>query len=176
MTDIAKEYGAALFMLAKEEGKADAFAQSLERIGTALSEQPDYTVLLSLPNIAKEERVALIETAFASAVEETVLSFCKLLCEEGYMHAFFEAKAEFDALYDDDKHISHATVTSAVPLTDDEKHKLILKLQALSGHTVEAHYLLDTSLLGGVIVDMDGTVYDGSVKRQMHRIKEVIEA
>ncbi len=175
MTDIAKEYGAALFMLAKEEAKTDAFAQSLCVVEAAFAAEPDYTVLLSSPNIAREERTALIEAAFAGSVEETVLSFLKLLCEEGYIRAFDAAKAEFDALLADDQRVSFATVTSAVPLTDGEKQTLLSKLQALGGRTVEAHYLLDETLLGGMVVEMDGTVYDGSLKRQMRQIKEVIE-
>ncbi len=176
MTDIAKEYGAALFMLAKEDGNAEAVARSLALVNAAFRENPDYQTLLSLPNIAREERVSLIDRAFASSVEESVLSFLKLMCEEGCIRAFTTAKAEFDALLDDDKRLSHATVTSAVPLTDGEKHTLIAKLEALSGRTVVAHYRTDESLLGGMVVELDGTVYDNSLKRQMNRIKEVIEA
>jgi len=83
MTDIAKEYGAALFMLAKEDGNVDAVARSLSLIESMLEANPDYKVLLSLPNVAREERVGLLDKAFAASVEETVLSFLKLMCEEG---------------------------------------------------------------------------------------------
>ena len=176
MTDIAKEYGAALFMLAKESGNVDAVAQSLALVEAAFEAHPDYNILLSLPNVAREERVALIDQAFAASVEDSVLSFLKLMCEENAIRAFSAAKAEFDALVDDDKRVSHAVVTSAVALTDDEKRTLIAKLQARSGRTVQAEYRLDTALLGGMVVELDGTVYDNSLKRQVSRLKEVIEA
>ncbi len=176
MTDIAKEYGEALFMLAKEDGNINAVACSLALVESAFETHPDYDSLLSLPNVAREERVALIEQAFADSVEDCVLSFLKLMCEENCIRAFSAAKAEFDALVDDDKRVSHAIVTSAVPLTDDEKGALITKLQARIGRTVQAEYHLDPALLGGVIVELDGTVYDNSLKRQVSRLKEVIEA
>ncbi len=176
MTDIAKEYGAALFMLAKEDGNVDAVAHSLALVDAAFRANPEYQVLLALPNIAREERVSLIDGAFSSSVEESVLSCLKLMCEEGCIRAFAAAKAEFDALLDNDKRLSHATVTSAVPLTDSEKQALIAKLEALSGRTVTAHYRTDEGLLGGMVVELDGTVYDNSLKRQMTRIKDVIEA
>ncbi len=176
MTDIAKEYGAALFMLAKEANALDAFADSLAVVEAAFQSEPDYERLLSLPNIPREERVNLLDKAFSGAIDDTVLSFLKLLCEEGYITAFALAKAEFSALLDDDKRISHAEVTSAVPLTDGEKQTLIHRLQAIGGRTVVAHYHIDASLLGGVVVEMEGKVYDGSLKRQMNRIKEVIDA
>ena len=176
MTDIAKEYGAALFMLAKESGNVDAVARSLSLAETMFEAHPDYRVLLSLPNVAREERVALIDKAFASSIEETVLSFLKLMCEEGYMLSFAAAKAEFDALLDNDRRVSHASVVSAVPLTDEQRRALITKLQALSGRTVAAEYTVDAGLIGGMIVELDGKVYDNSLKRQVSRIKEVIEA
>ncbi len=176
MTDIAKEYGAALFMLAKEDGNLDAVIKSLALVETAFQDNPDYELLLSLPNVAREERVALLDAAFANTIEETVLSFLKLMCEEGYIRAFATAKAEFDALVDDDNRLSHAVVTSAVPLTDSEKAALIAKLERQSGRHVEAEYRLDEALLGGIVVELNGTVYDNSLKRQMTRIKEVIEA
>ena len=175
MTDTVKEYGTALFMLAKEENKTELFARNLATVEAALAAEPDYAVLLSLPNIAREERVSLIDEAFASSVDDTVLSFLKLLCEEGGMRLFADAKAEYDALFAEDQRITHATVTSAVPLTDEERQAIVNKLQTISGHTVEAHYLLDESLLGGVVVEMNGTVYDSSLKRQMRHIKDVIE-
>ncbi len=176
MTDIAKEYGEALFMLAKEDGNVDAVARSLALVEAVFEAHPDYDILLSLPNVAREERVALIDQAFAASVEDSVLSFLKLMCEENGIRAFAAAKAEFDALVDDDKRVSHAVVTSAVPLTDDEKRALIAKLQSRSGRNVQAEYRLDAALLGGMIVELDGTVYDNSLKRQVSRLKEVIEA
>ena len=176
MTDIAKEYGEALFMLAKEDGNVDAVTRSLALVEAVFETHPDYDILLSLPNVAREERVALIDQAFAASVEDSVLSFLKLMCEENCIRAFDVAKAEFDALVDDDKRVSHAIVTSAVPLTDDEQQALIAKLQARSGRSVQAEYRLDATLLGGVIVELDGTVYDNSLKRQVSRLKEVIEA
>ena len=176
MTDIAKEYGAALFMLAKEDGNVDAVARSLTVVETVFRAHPDYVILLSLPNIAREERVALIDQAFAASVDDAVLSFLKLMCEENCIRAFAVAKTEFDALVDDDKRVSHAVVTSAVPLTADEQNTLIAKLQALSGRTVQAQYRVDEALLGGMVVELDGTVYDNSLKRQVSRLKEVIEA
>ena len=158
MTDIAKEYGAALFMLAKEDGNLDAVIQSLSLVETAFNANPDYELLLSLPNVAREERVALIDSAFADAVEESVLSFLKLMCEEGYIRSFATAKAEFDALVDDDGRLSHAIITSAVPLTDDEQAAMIAKLEKQSGRRIKAEYRVDAGILGGVIAEVDGTV------------------
>lgn len=174
MTDIAKEYGAALFLLAKEEGKADDYARDLELVRGVFEENPAYAVLLSSPNIAKKERASLLEDAFGDALEGDVLSFLKLLCEKEHILLFNSCKAAYDELLSEDRKVSVATVKSAVPLTDTEKKTLIQKLEALSGRTVDAYYTVDESLLAGVVIEIDDKILDGSLKRQIRNLKEVI--
>lgn len=175
MTELAKEYGAALFLLAKEEDSVDACVRSMTVIDTALADNPSYATLLSSPNIPKKERTALLDEAFAAHVDRTVLSFVKLLCEKGHIRLFADCKEAFDALVTEDRRTVIAKVTSAVELTDNEKATLIERLQAMDGRTVTAVYHTDASLLGGVVVELDDRVLDGSLKRQIHRLKEVIE-
>lgn len=174
MTDIAKEYGTALFMIAKEEEAVAAFAGALSLVQDAFAQNGEYQELLASPGIPLKERTALLEQAFASSVPESVLSFLSLLCEQGHIREFAACKAEYDALYNEAARVSRTVIKSAVPLSDGEKQTLIDKLQTLSGHTVEAVYEIDESLLGGVVVEMDDRVIDGSLKRQMRKLKEVI--
>ena len=70
--------------------------------------------------------------------------------------------------------MSHALVKSAEPLTDEEKAKLIAKLEKVSGKSVDAEYRIDKSILGGVVVEMEGTIIDGSLKHRLESVKEVI--
>ncbi len=175
MTELAKEYGAALFLLGKEEGTLDAVTAGLAVMSEAFADNPTYLELLSSPNIPRQERLSLLEEAFAPHVETTALSFVKLLCEKGHIRAFAECRDAFDALVTEDRRTVIAKVTSAVALTDEEKAALIERLEAMDGRTVTADYHTDASLLGGVVVELDDRVLDGSLRRQIHRLKEVIE-
>lgn len=175
MTDISREYGSALFILAKEQNKIDEYHKSLALIEEMLKENSEYAELLSSPNISKKELIGLIDTSFSGAVEDNVLSFLKILCEEGHMRLFFKCNDEFNKLMCDDRAITSATITSAVELNDDEKKKLIAKLEKLSGRRVNATYKIDKTLLGGFIVEIDGKILDGSLKKQMQNIKGVID-
>ena len=66
------------------------------------------------------------------------------------------------------------TVTAEAPLTDEEKEKLKNKLEAMTKSTVSMEYFIDESLLGGLIAEIDGKVLDGSLRKRLHDIKEVI--
>ncbi len=174
MTQIGKEYGAALFMLACEEEKKHIFAKELDDIKDIFKENPQYAELLASPGVSMKDRLSAIDSVFADRVHEYILSFLKLLCEKGRMSCFAEAAEEFKALLDASEHISCVKVTSAVELTDEEKTKLINKLELMERGKVQAEYFVDAALLGGLVIEIDGKVIDGSVRHRLHEVKEVI--
>ena len=174
MTEISKEYGTALFMLACEEGEARNYATALEQIRKAFTENPQYAEMLSSPSISLKERLNAIDAAFSNEVPEYVLSFLKLLCEKGRISCFIESVEEYLSLLAESERVSNAKVTSAVALTDGEKQKLITKLEEVSRGKVHAEYFVDASLLGGLIVELDGKIMDGSLRHRLYDVKEVI--
>ena len=66
-------------------------------------------------------------------------------------------------------------VYSVVPLDDKQKKALEEKLEALSGKKVDAVYIQDSSLLGGLKVEMDDMTFDGSVEKHLQKVKGVIK-
>jgi F-type H+-transporting ATPase subunit delta len=174
MTEISKEYGTALFMLACEEGETRKYAAALEQIKEIFSAYPQYVEMLASPSISLNERLSAIDAAFSDAAPEYVLSYLKLLCEKGRISCFVESVEEYLALLAASERVSNAKVTSAVALTDEEKQKLIAKLEEVNRGKVHAEYFVDASLLGGAIVEMDGKIMDGSLRHRLYDVKEVI--
>ena len=173
MAQRSKEYGEALFSLALECGKADEYSTALDTVLTVFNENPEYVDFLASPSIPKAERVDALEKAFNS-MPEHIVSFVSLLCERGRIREFDACVKEYKELLDASKHISTAKVVSAAALTDSEKEKLQIKLEKMSGQTVMLDCSVDESLLGGLIIEIDGKVMDGSLKRRLHEVKEVI--
>lgn len=176
MNDIGKEYGAALFMLASEENARDEYASSLENLNSVFKESPDYLSFLASPGIPLNERLSAIETAFADVLPTNVLSFVQLMCEKGRIDNFFEAADEYKSLLDASKHISCAKVTSAVELEEGEKIRLIDKLRTMSGGEVNVEYIIDNSIMGGLIVELDDKIMDGSLRNRLREVKDVINS
>ncbi len=174
MNELGKEYGTALFMLACEDQKQRRFFESLELLVSTFEENPGYTDFLSSPGIPLGERLSAVASAFADTVPEEVLSYLQLLCEKGRMSCFFDSVKEYKALLDASERISRVKVTSAVELTDEEKQKLRVRLEAAYGRRVELEYSIDEDLLGGMVVDIDGKVIDSSLRYRLREVKEVI--
>ena len=175
MAEITKDYAAALFLLAKESGKETAVAESMKQVAALMAEHPEYGELLSSPAVSKAERLQLAAQAFEGRIEDDLLSFVYLLCEKGHMREFCACAEEFEGLYRDSLRRTTAIVRSAVALTEDEKAKLAQQLSARTGKEVSLSCTVDPSLLGGVSVELDGTVYDGSLRRRLYDMKKVMD-
>ena len=168
-----KEYAEALFLLAAEEGRQVEIAKTLSAMEQAFLENPEFIELLASPAVPMEERLLVIEKTFSS-LERHGVSFLKILCERGYVRSFFEMTKTYRELMEMAGKVSTAQVISAVELTEEEKTALIQKLEKRCGNTVTAEYRVDGSLLGGMVIEIDGKVMDASLRNRLNDIKDVM--
>ena len=174
MRQTDKEYGQALFLLAAEEGVCDECLSDVNAVKEVFLENPEYMELLASPAIPLTERLSAVDEAFSGRVHEYVLYFLKLLCEKGRIRLLFDCFEEFSYLCKTVFGTVTVYVTSAQPLTDEQKKKLVSKIEKTEGKKAEAIYTVDESLLGGVKVEYDGKIYDGSVQARLRSIKDVM--
>lgn len=174
MTDIGREYAEALFSLALEEEKQREYYDALVIAKAAFEESPEYMDFLSSPSIPVSERCRALEKAFDGAVPENVLSFMQLLCEKGHARSFYSCVTEYKKLLDESARISVAKVISAFALSDTEKNNIAAKLEKVSGHKVTLECSVDEKLIGGIVVEIDGKVMDGSLRHRLDEVKDVI--
>ena len=175
MARISKEYAEALFALAAENGQEKAYLESLESVDTLFADNPDYIDLLAAPSVPQSERATLLEQAFGDALPEQVLSFVQILCAHGRIRSLPACTEEYRRLYQASVALSTAIVTSAVALTEDQKTRLAEKLAAKFGRRIHLVCEIDEHLLGGITVQLDGKVMDGSLRRRLQAVKDVIE-
>lgn len=174
MTQTIKEYAEALYSLACQEGIKDEISKSVKETDKLFADNPDYIQLLASPAVPVGERIKLIDDAFKDQVHEYMLSFLKLLCEKGHIGDFGECAEEFNKLVDFSNRVLTAKVTSAVPLGEEEEQALIKKLEKMTGNTVVLDVETDAGILGGIIVEIDGKVIDGSLQNRLNLVKDVI--
>lgn len=174
MSDICKEYGEALFTLGFEGNCLEEVKKDLDFIKDVFDKTPEYADFLQSPAVPKVERLKSINEAFGNSISEYALSFLSVLCEKGRSTLFGKSAEEFYKLYEESKNVSLARVFSPVPLSEEQKERLKLKLENISGQTVKMECFIDETLLGGVLIDMDGTQIDGTLKRRLQEIKEVM--
>lgn len=172
---ISLEYAEALFLLGCEKNQAEAYLKDLRLVGEILKEE-DLLLLLRSPNLSFNEKEEFIDLTLKEAISEDTLSFIKLLCQKGRAELLPLCIDDFEKLYNQVNKVIVASVTSAVPLTEEEKDKLIKNLEKKTGHRVELLCHVDKEIIGGIIIKTEDSVLDGSLKQKIRKVKEVIKS
>ena len=176
MSNIGYEYAEALFLLSCEEQSAEKYLFDLRLVKSILDESPEYLELLHSPSIPLQDKLNAIENAFIGRINEYVVSFLKLLCENNRIEYIYSCFENYEKLYNQVKRVIISNVTSAVLLTDDEKARIISKLEKKFGYRVELICKIDEKILGGIIIETDDVILDGSLICKMRDVKEVIKS
>lgn len=175
MTVLSKEYAESLFSLALENNKEAEYLEELKFFEGLINETPEYAELLSSPALTREERTAALDLAVGDRFSEYVTSFLKILAESGEMKIFPECVAEYEKMYREEMKRSAVKVTSALALTDGEKERIEKKIEKIVKGKCDVTYVTDPSIMGGVIIETEDAVIDGSLKKSLLEVKEVIK-
>ena len=175
MTKAGDLYGQSLYDLAVEENLTDDILGEMEFVKGILSDNPDYVTLLSEPSIPKKERLGLVDESFGGALSPYHLNFIKILIEKGLLREYSACYKRFRKSYNEDHGIADALVTTAVALSESQLEQLKEKLEKISGKTVLLNQKVDPDILGGVRVDLEGQLFDGSVKGRLSELRKKVD-
>lgn len=174
MTAAEKEYGLALYELAVEENCQQEVLQSLAVICDLLKQFPEYCSLLQNPAIPKQERLALLDKAFAEQVHGYTLNFIKILCERMALTHLFECKKAYEEKMYEAQGILPAVVQSAVALTQEQMQALCSKIEHATGKKVQLTNEVDSTLIGGVKLSYQGKEFDSTVLGRMQSMRRAL--
>ena len=174
MTDMSKSYADALFSLALETNTVFETLMALKAMRDGICGTEGALELLASPSIPKDERCAVLEKAFGDVQPAHVMSFVGVLVQHGHIRELDDCVTAYTQLHDEHCRLSIAHVTSAVKLTAEEEATLTEKLSRKLDRTIHLECEVDPSLLGGLVVQVDGKVIDGSLKHRLQEIKEVM--
>lgn len=173
MSEFSKEYGKALFSLAKDEQKEEIILKEILEIDSLIKENKDYITLIDTPAIPFSKKEELIDEAF-SGCSLYVKNFIKILCEKKSFYCFSKCVKEYLKAYDEENNIERVEAVTSVPLTEDQLLRLKEKTEKITGKTIVIENQVDKSIIGGVILKLKNTRYDGSVKKRLDEILNII--
>jgi F-type H+-transporting ATPase subunit delta len=142
-----------------------------------VKDSPDLRKVWENPAVKHSDKVRLLDAiAKRAGLETPVRNFMAVLIEHGRTAALAAIVRQFELELNQRLGFIEADVTSARELSAEEKSGLERQVGRLTGHKVRARYGTDKSLLGGAVVKIGSTVYDGSLRGQLRRIKEQLSA
>jgi F-type H+-transporting ATPase subunit delta len=157
---------------AKKLDVAAAQQQLRDFAGTLAGSRELHEVLLN-PSIPEEQKLRVLDAiAGKIGMLREVRNFIAVIMDHHRLGSLDEILAEYDLVADEGSGIAEAEITSARPLNDEDRATLEEQVAKLAGGRVRASYKEDSALLGGAVVKIGATVYDGSVRAQLQQLKE----
>ena len=176
MASVAGTYARAFAdAITDQRGDGVRALQDLKVAQSLLEENEDLRRVWENPSIPSDQKRRVLDAlAGRESWSRPVRNFLAVLIDHQRVPFFAQIVREIEKELNQRMGIAEAEITSARELSESEKRELEGQVSRLTGKRVRASYTRDTTLLGGAVVRVGSTIYDGSVLGQLQRIREQI--
>jgi F-type H+-transporting ATPase subunit delta len=169
----ATRYAKALLDVAVKESDPAAIERDLAGLVEAMQQHAELRRVMTSPSTPQAARVNLVKAIAARTnVQPPVAKLLALLAERGRLELLPEMLDVYRERLLAHANIVRATVTSAQPLAVDKVQRLEASLRGLTGKKVQLETRVDPSIVGGVVTRIGSTVYDGSIRTQLQKMRQ----
>jgi len=172
---VSARYARALLDVVPPPGSKTNPAQVLSQLRTVQSlihESAGLQNALNSPAVAPSRKRAVMRRLLEPmGVQEKVRNFLYVVIDHRRAHDFASIVDGFETLLDERLGFVAAEVRSATPLTDAQRTTLETQVSRLAGKKARLKFSSDPALIGGVVARVGSTVYDGSVRGQLERLR-----
>jgi F-type H+-transporting ATPase subunit delta len=171
---LSRRYSKALFQLAREAGHEEQIGREIEQFFTLYNES-DLQKVLNNPTFALgARRTILNQVVEGQQLSPLTVKFFALLLERDRLVHLAGIVSSYRGLLNQAKGRVEAKVVSATGLDTVLAEQLRQQLRGISGKDVVMQEETDEELLGGLLIELEGKVYDGSIRTQLERMKQRI--
>ena len=171
----ARRYAEAAFQVALAENQLDRWQADLALAAEILG-RPDVEPTVHSPAVPLGERVEIVRRLLESRVSPGCLRLVTLVVERGRVQTLPRISEEYTRLLNAHRGVVMATVTSAVPLTDDETAAIRSRVEAMAGSRVELRAEVDPGLIGGLTIQVRDRLLDASIRGRLERLRDQLHA
>lgn len=169
----ARRYAGALADVVIERGEERIVQSELDEWERMISQNGALLEAFSNPTIAYEQKHAVLnELINRTKIRPTTANFLRVLLKNQRLAELSQMNAKLAQVLDERTGIISAEVTSARPVAEPTKALLAERLARLTGKKARLSFHTDASLLGGLVTRIGSTIYDGSVRNQLSRLRE----
>lgn len=169
----ATRYAKALLDVAIKESDPAAIEGDLAAMVDAITRHAELRRVIASPGTPQSVRINVTKAiAERAGVQPPVAKLLTMLAERGRLELLPELLDVYRERLLAHQQVVRATVTSAAPLPPEQLSRLEERLRGLTGRTVQLRTEVDPSIIGGVVTRIGSTVYDGSIRMQLRKMRE----
>ena len=165
-------YANALFQLAKEAKVIDTVSNDLTSLEVSINSDVEILKFIQNPSIKKSLKVQFFNTVSQKLeLSKLTENFIGLIIKKNRVHYILEMIRAFNDLLSELKGIKSANITSAYKLSDEEVSKIKMKLKVKFNSDFNINLQTDSSLIGGLKIQVESQMIDSSIKNQLNLLK-----
>ena len=169
----ARRYALAVFALAKEQKSFDQWVKDLAGLRLLMG-APGAAALFGSSKATEEAKVELVQRALPG-LEPMAMNLARLLIAKKRTVLADEISGQFGVLYDEERGIAHASVRTAVELSDGERQALVKRLSDITGKSVVIETAVDPAIIGGMVVRIGDRLIDGSTRTRLASLRRRLQ-
>jgi F-type H+-transporting ATPase subunit delta len=170
VTTFVKRYAQAVFEIARESNKLEEWRSDLGKIAQLMGDS-EFAALVENPKLPTELKAKLAQEKLGK-INPMALNLVYLLMAKDRLKYADQIANEYERLLDDHYGITHAEVTTAIPLNDTDKERLSHQLDTIVGKKVSVNLQVDPDILGGFIARIGDSLLDGSIRNKLNELKK----
>ncbi len=172
MKSASLQYANALADIALEQGASEPAAKQLESFAAAYEESAELRTFLASPAVSVEAKHEVLEKiSNRLGASKIIRNFLFVIADHRRTQLIPEIVATFQQVLRQRQGVAEAEISSAVELTSAQKKELAATLARVTGKKIEPKYSLDPALLGGAVVRIGDTIYDGSLRSRLNEMR-----
>jgi F-type H+-transporting ATPase subunit delta len=174
-SDLAKRYARAFFDIAVEEGKIEDYGRELAAFASLIVQNKALQEFLANPIFELKSKKNVIEELLGrTQISGRTANFLRLLVDKQRINFLGEIENAYREFMDKSLKKVRVSVKTPYPLTSELEGALKQRVAEMTGKEVEMTVEDDASLIGGLIVRVGDTMYDGSIKTQLGNIRKLL--
>jgi F-type H+-transporting ATPase subunit delta len=168
---VGEAYANALIGFGQANGNTESLLSQLSEVVGALGGVPKLGAMLQSPGIAVADKASLLDKAFGGKVDGKLMNFLKIVLDKGRFDCLGAIWSSAKKIFDEMSGRVQATITTAEPIEDSVRARVEKSLSDKLGKQIQLEALMDPSVIGGMVIRIGDTVYDGSVKSHLSRVR-----
>ncbi|USS93722.1 ATP synthase F1 subunit delta [Fructilactobacillus ixorae] len=173
--EVANRYAKALYATLEEQDQVATGQTDLATIQSILTADPTVTTALASTALSPDQKEALLKPLLESVTTQPVKNLVQMMFDYGRISDLQAVIDKFKQIYNQKHGIVIASVTTAVPLAPEQRDQLAQTFaNKVQANQVELQEHTNPALIGGVILQAENVVFDGSIKTKLDNLKRLL--
>lgn len=172
---VARRYAQALYEEAERALKTSAIDDDMELIRESLQNSDELRRFFRSPVIARGKKEDIVRELFTSRVDPLTHRFLEMLIRKQREDLFPRIARAYREMRDEHLGIVEVSARAAWELREEDRSELVEALRRLTGKEIRLETRVDSALIGGLVIRIGDTVYDGSVRHQLEQLRDKME-